>query len=70
MDPETDELRRTCANAGLDDVQMANALSEHSGHRWKPSQIRHLSKKEEELVAGLTPDASSADKLIESFRQR
>ena len=70
MGLEEMELRRQCEEAGVKATETASLLSYRSGEEWDPAQMRYLSKKESDLVSGLTPDASSADRLIESFKQR
>ena len=70
MGLEEKELRRQCEEAGVKDTETASLLSQRSGEEWDPAQMRYLSKKETDLVHGLTADASSADRLIESFKQR
>ena len=37
---------------------------------WKDSQIKIFLKYEKEVFSNLTPNSSSIDKLIHSFRQR
>lgn len=49
---------------------IARVISEMTGNLFSSSQIRYLSTTEQALVHGLSPDASSADKLVKSFQAR
>lgn len=64
------ELRSQMEKAGCTHSEQARVVSVRTGHQWTPEQMRYLSDKEREEISALSPDASSADKLVEMFRKR
>lgn len=70
LPPEELELQKVMDSAGVSHPEQARVISERTGQQWTAHQMRHLSNKERDLVSGLTGNASSADRLVASFRER
>jgi len=69
--PESElNLNRQMLKAGADPVTIASTISQRTGNNYTSQQIRQLNANELELVNGLSPDATSADKLVVLFEQR
>jgi len=69
-DKEHDEFIMDCKNLGLSSTTTALLLSRKTGDTWLPKNVQNISAKLQMLLGGLTPDASSAEKLIEFFEKR
>ena len=69
MNEEEETVWQLCKDSGLPDTYAANLLSMVAGNHWKPEQLRYLDKREKQLVSNLSPDASSADQLVQAFKQ-
>jgi hypothetical protein len=72
MTEEEKKLAQDCSQLYFTPSSSANLLTlrDKTGLSWKPRQLDYLSRKERHEVHGLSKDASSAEKLIESFKKR
>ena len=73
MSEEQKQLARDCAQLNFSSSITTALLNLRKGlgmPEWKDSQIEHFLKVEKEEFSMLTPNSSSADKLIYSFKQR
>jgi hypothetical protein len=66
------KLAEDCSQLHFTASSSANLLSirAKTGLNWKEKQLDYLSRQERDAVTGLSKDASTAEKLIESFNQR
>ena len=73
MSEEQKQLARDCAQLNFTSSVTTALLNLRKGlgmPEWKDSQIENFLKVEKEEFSMLTPNSSSADKLIYSFKQR
>jgi len=74
MTDEERELARQCAQLSFTPSSSAALANVRNGLgldiTWKESQIAYLTNKEKQIVSKLDCNASSAEKLIESFNER
>jgi len=72
MSEDEKRLVKDCSQLYLPRATAAELISIRSTSKlnWKKSQLDYLSSKERQAVHGLSADASSADKLIASFKKR
>ena len=72
MTAEERELARNCSQLHFAGSPTADllALRNESGVQFRANQLRYLNQKEKDSVSNLSENATSADKLVESFQQR
>jgi hypothetical protein len=72
MTAEEKKLAKDCSQLYFTASSSANLLSirTQTGLNWKAKQLDYLSRTERDAVEGLSKDATTAEKLIESFNKR
>jgi hypothetical protein len=72
MTEEEKQLAKDCSQLYFTASSSANLLSirTKTGLNWKAKQLDYLSRKQRDAVKGLSTDATTAERLIESFNQR
>ena len=69
--PEAElQLRQDLEDGSADPSMQARIISQRTGNLWTAEQMQHLSDKQREHIDKLGPDASTAEKLVESFKSR
>ena len=68
------ELALNCSQLSFSPSSVSNLLSTRDtqgiGIRWDPGQMRYLDKKYESEIKLLTPNSSSAERILETFENR
>ena len=71
MPASEQKLNSDCASVHVGATDRSNVIAKQTASlNWLPSQCRYLSTKEKNLLENITGEASSADKLISSFKAR
>jgi hypothetical protein len=69
--PESEiELMKHMEQSGSSHADIARTVSQRTDNLWTPDQLRYLSDKINRLSSDLSPDASSADRLVQCFQER
>ena len=68
------EIAKNCSQLSFSPSSVSNLLSvrdtEGIGIHWDASQLRYLDKKYESEIKLLTPNAPSAERILETFENR